>query len=58
VTAPLAIGGPIARMHTLRVTLPQRSPPAPATAPASYQVLRTNRVPAQLSLFERPPVGR
>jgi hypothetical protein len=55
VSAPFAIGAgrPI---PALRVTLPQRSPP-PAGTPA-LQVLRSPRVPQQLSLFERPAFGR
>ena len=57
-TAPLAIGGPMMRTSALRVTLPQRSPTPLANAPAPFKVLRTNRVPAQLSLFERPPLAR
>jgi hypothetical protein len=57
-SAPLLIGAPVMRLSTSRVTLPQRSPTPLASAPAPFKVLRTNRVPAQLSLFERPPLAR
>jgi hypothetical protein len=57
--APLVMTPSVQRAPALHVTLPQRamlaSKSGVASPPTSFQVLRTNRVPQQLSLFERPP---
>ena len=45
-------------LPTTRATLPQRAWPTAGTAASDFKVLRTNRVPQQLSLFERSPAGR
>ena len=45
-------------LPTGRATLPQRDGPTDRAAASDFKVLRTNRVPQQLSLFERPLAGR
>jgi hypothetical protein len=52
--APPATTAP--RAPAMRAVLPQRV--LPGAGASDFKVLRTNRVPQQLSLFERPLVGR
>ena len=44
------------RAPATRAVLPQRV--SPVAGASDFKVLRTNRVPQQLSLFERPLAGR
>ena len=45
-------------LPTARTVVPQRASPVAGAAGSAFKVLRTNRVPQQLSLFEQPRAGR